>query len=918
MAPGTRALRGAGRLPVLVGVTIAVLGLAWFLWDRPIPVAIDGRRDMLADAAHVEFLEGFEGRTEFEVWNAVTGLNPDRDELAVLFPRRGRLRWYVPARPGARFVAKLGRRQMGPSEDRTPCAVSVRVIELPDGSPATELPSVEVPLPAIGENPGVGPDALRESTLRDLELALPDGAALIEIETTSPDGMAAGSLALLLSPRLLQPPREVDLREHTTIVPDGERLLHRFARDDRKVDFALRIDDRGGETTVKLPLVEPVGSFTGKHARPALALLARPAAQPKVEVTIHRDTVFRCALALDDRMPSGTSVDLQLLINDRVAAVERIDSTAWREVVVPLGEWAGTHVRVLQVRLDNTRLEPDSVPRTDIDFTRGDRVRVFYRAKVVRAGLANPRLVRERAVPRRPATAKRPSVIVLHAETLRADVLPMYGGEQTGLTPRLDALAPRAVIWDSAFAPSPWTLPSTVTLFTGLLPTAHGAVDHDRVAMPTDVTTLAEHIRAAGAATGAFASNDLLLPRKGFGWGFEEYGHIPYANARQVNDLARGFIEDHAGQQFFLFLHYFDPHHPFNAPGDHRLRYVEPELVNLGIAGAPIRLNNRLRKGETIPRDDPDVRMMYQRYLGEIEWFDSQVGALIDLLEELELAENTVVLFTADHGEEFMDHGLHGHGSQLFDEALHVPLVGYAPGGQLGPPRRVEGVRSTVGLFDTVLEVMDVEHDSTVFETSLLDEPAQRFAFSETNKGIVLSGGGDPLRRWITSVRTDDHLLIARHPAEGADETELSMYDLRLDPEAQRPLPIAGPTGRRLQEHLSRALNWSKQHLTGKLAAGGDSQVLDAIEQLGYVESESDDAGVEDTEAPPEGGGTEGRSGSDPDRDDSDRDDAEPGKSGDDSSAPGASADDDAGHADGEADAPGTDGSAHAGSDEPR
>jgi arylsulfatase A-like enzyme len=459
--------------------------------------------------------------------------------------------------------------------------------------------------------------------------------------------------------------------------------------------------------------------------------------------------------------------------------------------------------------------------------------------------------VRQVKVPRRLSAEHRLSVVFIQIETLRADMLGAYGGSIAGLTPNLDRLASRSVVWDLAFTPSPWTIPSTVSHMTGLLPAAHGATDHDRNVVPGDVPTLAELARDEGIATAAIVTNDLLKAQAGYARGFTNFALLPYANARQVTALAESWLADHVGQQFFLFLHYFDPHHPFNAPGEYKTRYVEAELADRDIGGAPGRLNRRIAAGETVPTDDPDVRLLRERYLGEVAWLDAQIGRLLDTIDELGLTETTAVVFTADHGEEFLEHGLHGHGSNLYDESLHVPLMIMAPEQALGGPRRVSQVTATLGLFQTLLDVMDVEGNWVAYP-DLLDR--HDFAVSETHKGVLLDGVADPLRRFMVSVRTPSNLLIWREPAHPGGKPQWDFYDLRNDPGATQRKQPEGKVFDEMVTAMEKMRQWSEKHRTSRPRPGGDAALAEALRGLGYVGGGDEPEAGKEPEPPDPGG----------------------------------------------------------------
>ncbi|MBM3985226.1 MAG: sulfatase [Planctomycetes bacterium] len=473
-------------------------------------------------------------------------------------------------------------------------------------------------------------------------------------------------------------------------------------------------------------------------------------------------------------------------------------------------------------------------------------VAALYEAQVVRLGVADPRLAVERPVARRVASRERPSVILLQVETLRADALAAFAGVDgqdfgapADLAPNFARLAQHATRWVRAMAPSPWTVPTSASLLTGLPPSAHGATRHERMALPGDVPTLAEVCARAGLATGAVVTSDLLSEPMGFARGFQSFAHLPYANARQVHDLAEAFLANHAGQQFLLFLHAFDPHSPYAAPEPWRDRYVEPELRGRTVKEVEDRLLARLKQayaGGTMPaQDDPDLRWLRQRYLGEIAWWDSQLGVLLDALERLDLDGTTMLVITSDHGEEFLEHGLYGHGSNLHEETLHVPLlVAPPPGWRVALPAGgvAQEVVGTDALFASVLEWAGVPCDGEGVRPPL--RRPQGFAFSETDKGVVL-GGGDPFRRALDSVRTDALRAIVSWPMPDEQaEPRHELFDLRADPGAHTPR-APGSAADGAFDLIREAVLWCEAHRATAAPEGLSPAQMQALEQLGYV-----------------------------------------------------------------------------------
>jgi len=880
-------------------LVLAVIATGAMLWRGLQPELLsDVRRDLLVDAAHVRLISGFDDTNALFAWSDEKATNPDRDAIAIPVRRNSVLEWDLNARPG-RFTMELARLVVGPAADESPCTITVSAFGEAK-EPYCKVQAGPLPCPALE---GASTSQWREGPANIVVLELPQGARMLRIEVSSPDGGADrapdGAAVALLSPRVEMTPLRVPLADARRTVAREQRLLPdvpAVAADAPTVLFATRrsADAPDKPQEVRLPPVQALAAFTGKEGRPAVALTGDASVSWTVDV--EPDSVLRAALALDDRLPPGARATLEVRVDGTLVASEPVDSAHWRELSVPLGAQAGPGRR-LECALVAPQLQPAEVVHSDPDFAAGALKAFGYTARLVRAGLSDPRLVREAEVPVRRATTGRPSVVLIQVETLRADALGVLaaldgaagqagasggasggaGGGATGgasapdvvagaglsRTPNLDAFAAHSTTWRLAYTPSPWTLPTTVSLFTGLLPSAHGAVDHDRLFVPGDVATMAELAGAAGIATGAVVASDVLRPQAGFARGFDSFTHVPYANARQVNDLAGAFLANHAGEQFLLFLHYFDPHGPYNAPGEWRERYVDPELRGQDVLVVGQRVLAEMMRASAEGRppapDERDVRFMRQRYAGEVAWFDSQFRALLERIESLGLSASTLVVLTSDHGEEFFEHGLWGHGSALFDETLHVPLIVSGPRGL--PGLSLSGTRittpvSTVGLFASVLRWLEAPFDAAAVRPPLdAPEPA---VFSETAKGIALGGDGDPLRRSLASVRNGTHRLIFRLPVPGEEgHGTRELYDMRADPQALHPLSADGAAGDALWRELQQALTWCEQHKVSAPLPGGDASTLDAFMQLGYITApgaEPKPAAKDDVESAPKDG----------------------------------------------------------------
>lgn len=275
-----------------------------------------------------------------------------------------------------------------------------------------------------------------------------------------------------------------------------------------------------------------------------------------------------------------------------------------------------------------------------------------------------------------PPARRPPNVLLVTIDTLRADRVGSYGAV-AGATPALDRLAARGVRFTTALAHAPLTAPSHASILTGLLPVHHGVRDNGAFVLPATLPTLAERFAAAGYRTAAFVSGFPLDHRFGFARGFAHYDdalphgsdprRAPYVErpASATTAAARRFIAG-AGTPWCAWVHYFDPHAPYEAPPETAARFP----------GRP--------------------------YEAEVAFVDAQLGALLDAIESRDPGR-TLVVVTADHGEGLGDHGEATHGVFLYDSTLRVPFLVAGPGVASGSVSDV--VARGVDVLPTLLDL---------------------------------------------------------------------------------------------------------------------------------------------------------------------------------------------------------------------
>jgi arylsulfatase A-like enzyme len=365
-------------------------------------------------------------------------------------------------------------------------------------------------------------------------------------------------------------------------------------------------------------------------------------------------------------------------------------------------------------------------------------------------------------------------------DTLRADHTGPYGYARD-TTPELDAFARDAVVFEKAIVSASWTKPSVASLFTSLPPGRHRAVQlRDR--LDDDLLTLAEMLQARGYATGAAIANSVIyLPEANFHQGFDYFEGLHGAEDRPskiveaapVVDRALAWLEAREGLATFLFVHTMDPHVPYTPPAPFDRRY-EPYPTE-GHSGQDPRTDYKE------PLDRERLRAQYD---GEIAYGDREFGRFVRELKVLGRYDEALIVFLADHGEEFLDHGQWLHGRSVFDELVRVPLVLKMPG-RREAGRRVAQQVQVVDILPTVLESqgLPVPPPPAIagrpLQAVLWRRAEEREALSEiSHRGIVAHG-----------LRTNRDKYIRRF----SPETDELYFDLVKDPMEQRSILGSNP-----------------------------------------------------------------------------------------------------------------------------
>lgn len=299
------------------------------------------------------------------------------------------------------------------------------------------------------------------------------------------------------------------------------------------------------------------------------------------------------------------------------------------------------------------------------------------------------------------------NVLLISIDSLRADRLGAYGHERP-TSPTIDRLARQGVRFAEAMTTAPWTLPAHMSMLTGLYPYAH-RVNTEADRLPNGVTTLAQRLGAAGFRTAAVVSEGLVGRTYGFARGFDTFddetavkalAEVDEETAPLVLQQAEAWLRRESAGRFFLFLHLWDVHYDFVPPAPYD-RMFDPDYRG-PMTGRDFIHDDAIRPD----MEQRDLDHLLARYDGEIRWVDDHLARLLTILDELGVGERTAVIITADHGEEFFEHGYKGHGAALYRPVMQVPLVIHAPGVAAG--RVVDEPVSLVDLVPTILELTGV------------------------------------------------------------------------------------------------------------------------------------------------------------------------------------------------------------------
>jgi arylsulfatase A-like enzyme len=426
-----------------------------------------------------------------------------------------------------------------------------------------------------------------------------------------------------------------------------------------------------------------------------------------------------------------------------------------------------------------------------------------------------------------PVDPAAPNVLLISIDTLRADHLGCYGYEAIE-TPTIDGLAAAGTLFEQAYSAAPFTAPSHASILTGAYPFSHGLRDNGSYVLAPEHLTLAEILASRGYRTAAFISSFVLSKKFGLAQGFQTYdddlkggaevdqfGRTATGGATQsrswmgheydsfersadiANESLLPWLDAHASEPFFVWLHYYDPHLKYNPPEPFKSNY-----------------SDRL-------------------YDGEIAFVDQELGAILRRLETLGELDQTLVVLVADHGESFGDRE-HSHGRTLYDPLIRVPLIIVPPKFADTQPQRISGQVRTIDIAPTILDLLGLPASPTMEGETLAEQvrtgeelATDLLAYSETHHLERPYRGGI-----IRSLRTPEwkYMTLEQRSLE-------QLYSLAADPDERRNVLTDEPAARaEMSQRMRETIGSDGSRPDGSGEVEMDPETIEKLRALGYIE----------------------------------------------------------------------------------
>ncbi len=480
-------------------------------------------------------------------------------------------------------------------------------------------------------------------------------------------------------------------------------------------------------------------------------------------------------LELDLELPRGASLLWDGIAGPRGSGI-RLGARWWTVGGGGARKW---EIRSAQgpTRIDLSPAE--GVVRLSLEVAPSDGAPSVDNAALIAPRIAIPSSIASTPSPAARVESRSPNVLIYLVDTLRADRVGAQRGARQ-LTPNADLLADDGILFENAFSHSGWTRTSVASLLSGTTPWIHGAVGRQD-SLSADVPFLPDLLANRGYQTVGISSNDNVSADFGFARGFQTWRNLypsppskDFATSMEVTRAFRDWLSKvrRPGVPFFAYLHTADPHDPYRPGAEFRQQFARgPYRTTLDVP-ATEQIRRFLDSHPGISAEEVR-RQLAEQYDAEVAQNDASFGDVLTLLKDAGIYDNTMIVFTADHGEEFLEHGAWGHGHSLYTELVHVPLIIKLPGQERGGERVATPVRH-LDVLPTVLTAAGLPTPASLEGQSLHPRPTtgQQPAFSY----LWLDGP-----EVLSLIEQGHHLVVFR----GSGPATVHLFNLQLDPREQ-------------------------------------------------------------------------------------------------------------------------------------
>ncbi len=441
-------------------------------------------------------------------------------------------------------------------------------------------------------------------------------------------------------------------------------------------------------------------------------------------------------------------------------------------------------------------------------------------------------------------TIKPKNIILISIDTLRADHLGCYGYKEN-TSPNIDRYAKSGVVFRNAFSPSSWTGPAHLSMMTSLSPIAHGLIYYGSDnKLNSKTPTLASILRNNHFETAAFTGGGWVSNITGVDIGFSTF-KTPDKHFKKNIIAAQKWL-DHIGEKkFFLFLHGYDVHKPYRPPPPFNTKFSKNYSGKYDV--------DKFQPDEPKP-NETDLRYVISQYDGEIASVDQLLNSFFNYLKGRGLLKNTLVFITADHGDEFYEHGSVDHIHTLYDELIHVPLIVFGP---TITPAIITSQVGTIDILPTILDLLGIKHESERFQGCSLinylltsktgNPPEDVFSFTGFEKypyhlSSIRTARWKLIHNDLSGMKNINLNSIAHRPRytykfKHRAEDYYELYDLKSDPQEKHNLfDPKNEIAISLQKRLIQYIKVSKSiALKAKKRSLMTSEQIKNLKSLGYL-----------------------------------------------------------------------------------